>query len=193
MLQTGVAYATTADGKAILDEIDIVQDWGSGMANDSKVPSVIAYSLGKERNWGSNLSSQAVAMVHTKLQLDVSEPTAELDLILQALDGMHNLNFEYIKSASGTRKYTNKAPEQIIEDYLTEVFEYVLKAVESWTEGYRRVTPVDIVATIPAVCSPYHTSGKLLSNVTSRGPTVPKTPYFELSIELDSIRTISHC
>lgn len=158
MLQTGVAYATTADGKAILDEIDIVQDWGSGMANDSKVPSVIAYSLGKERNWGSSLSPQAVAMVHTKLQLDVSEPTAELDLILQALDGMHNLDFGYIKSTSGTPIYTNKAPEEIVEDYLTKVLEYVLKAVEGWTEGYRRVTPVDIVATIPAVCSPYHAS-----------------------------------
>jgi hypothetical protein len=93
-------------------------------------------------------------MVYTKLQLNVSETTAELDLILQALDGMHDLSFEYIKSASGTRKYMNKAPEQIVEDYLAEVLEYVLKAVDSWTASYRRVILVDIVATIPPVCLP---------------------------------------
>jgi hypothetical protein len=58
------------------------------MGNMMKVPSVISYSLKtdkNERQWGSDLSRNAIAMVHTKLQLDVDHTSSELDLILQAL------------------------------------------------------------------------------------------------------------
>lgn len=91
-------------------------------------------------------------MVHTKLQLDVDDPSAELDLILQALDGMHDLDFQYIIDG-GAEKYTRKGPEEIVKDYLTKVFDYLLKAVTPFTEGFRKTIPVDIVATIPAVRS----------------------------------------
>lgn len=151
---TGVAIATPTGNRAYLEEIDVVEDWGPGMGNSKKIPSVISYSLKTQRNeqqWGADLSPQAIAMVHTKLQLDVVEAAAELDLVLQSLDGMYNLDFGYIKSREGKPKYTCKGPEEIVEDYLTHVFTYLLQAVSAFTTELRREIPVDIVATIPAV------------------------------------------
>jgi len=126
------------------------------MGNHMKIPSVISYSLrsqANEQQWGTNLSPQAIAMVHTKLQLDVDDTSAELDLILQELDGMHDLNFQYIVNG-GADKYPRKGPEDIVKDYLTKVFDYLLKAVAPFSEALRKAIPVDIVATIPAVRLP---------------------------------------
>ena len=94
-------------------------------------------------------------MVHTKLQLDVDNTSTELDLILQALDGMHNLDFQYIIDSGSLPKYPRQGPEEIVEDYLTEVFKAFRKSkvMAKLTEAYLKETPVDIVATIPAVCS----------------------------------------
>ncbi|KAF8851719.1 hypothetical protein BDZ45DRAFT_730704 [Acephala macrosclerotiorum] len=150
---TGVAYATPAGKKASLTEIDVVQDWGDRMRNQDKVPSVISYS-GKveksEQQWGSDLSKGAIAMVHTKLQLDVDDTSTELDQILESLEGMQDLNFQYIKKTEGTPRYTRRGPEEIVADYLERVFEYLVGAVSHFTEEWRTQAPVDIVATIPA-------------------------------------------
>ena len=128
------------------------------MGNHQKIPSVISYSLktaNREQQWGTDLSPQAIAMVHTKLQLDVDDVSAELDLILQALDGMHNLDFRYIRDAGSAPKYPRKGPEEIVEDYLTRVFDYLLQAVGSFTQELRDRIPVDIVVTVPAVCNDF--------------------------------------
>ncbi|KAH0538333.1 hypothetical protein FGG08_005068 [Glutinoglossum americanum] len=150
---TGVAIATPAGNKVYLNKIDIIRDWGPQMGNHDKIPSVISYSRAsdaQEQQWGASLSPEAVAMVHTKLELDVHDTSEELDLISQALDGMYNLHFQYVKAAGGLPEYTWKGPEEIVEDYLTKVFDYLLEAVESFTEELRARIPVDIVVTIPA-------------------------------------------
>jgi hypothetical protein len=124
------------------------------MGNHPKIPSVISYSKkssNREQQWGTDLSSGAVAMVHTKLQLDVDDTSSELDLVLQALDGMHNLNFQYITGSESAPRYTWKSPEEIVEDYFVKVFDYLLGNLEYLTEELRQRIPVDIVATIPAV------------------------------------------
>jgi hypothetical protein len=108
-------------------------------------------SQANEEQWATDLSPKAIAMVHTKLQLDVDGTSAEQDLILQA----HNLNFQYIIDHGGD-KFPRKAPEEIVRDYLTKVFDYLLKAVEPFTEALRKTIPVDIVATVPAVGIPKH-------------------------------------
>jgi hypothetical protein len=126
------------------------------MGNHEKIPSIISYSLrspANEQQWGTNLSPQAIAMVHTKLQLDVDDTSAELDLILQMLDGVHDLNMQYIIDG-GADKYPRKAPEVIVKDYLTKVFDYLLKAVAPFSAELRKAIPVDIVATVPAVSLP---------------------------------------
>src|SRR4051812_8621560 len=64
--QTGVAIATPDRNRANLSEIDVIKDWGPGMGNLDKVPSVISYSPSsgaQERQWGASLSPEAVAMV----------------------------------------------------------------------------------------------------------------------------------
>jgi hypothetical protein len=91
-------------------------------------------------------------MVHTKLQLEVSSPSDELDFILQALEGMHNLDFDHIRNARPLPAYTWKGPEAIVEDYFTEMLESLLKVEQSFRAELRRQVPVDIVVTIPAVC-----------------------------------------
>jgi hypothetical protein len=127
------------------------------MDNHEKVPSVISYSTKTDKNeqqWGSDLSKHAIAMVHTKLQLDVDKTSNELDLILQQLEGMHNLNFKYVQDTEGESRYTTKGPEKIVEDYLKLVFEFLMRTVEKFTKEFLRSTPVDIVATVPAVSLP---------------------------------------
>jgi hypothetical protein len=125
------------------------------MGNLNKVPSVISYSMieNDEQQWGADLSRHAIAMVHTKLQLDVDSTSNELDLVLQALEGMHNLHFQYIENTEGIPRYTVKAPEQIVEDYLERVFEYLMNSVQGLTTALIRRTPVDLVVTVPAVSS----------------------------------------
>ena len=88
-----------------MDDVEIVGYWGSRMGNQDKVPSVISYSAcseAQEEQWGSDLSPDAIAMVNTKLELEVQDDKSdELELILQALDGMHDLNFQFVKDSRG--------------------------------------------------------------------------------------------
>jgi hypothetical protein len=111
----------------------VITDWGSGMLNADKVPSVISYSRpseAMEQQWGSNLSENAVSMVHTKLELGVQDVLGELDMTLQVLDGMKNL-------------------------YLTKIFkrfyEAVEDSVEDFTAAFKRNTATDLVVTVPTV------------------------------------------
>jgi len=143
-----------------LNDIDAINISGDEMSNDEKIPSVISYSPASdklERQWGSSLSSKAVAMVHTKLALDIRDNSGELDLILEALDGMHDLKFQHITDCRGFPPYPWKRPEEIVEDYLAKVFDAFLEAMtrrfdEGFPQELRDRLPVDIVVTIPAVC-----------------------------------------
>jgi hypothetical protein len=125
------------------------------MGNSDKIPSVISYSpptKAKELQWGSSLSPDALAMINTKLELDSSERSEELDLLLQALDGMKNLNFEYIKASRGLPEYTFKSPEDIVADYLCKVFDHFYKeTLKPLSEEYLNRINVDIVITVPVV------------------------------------------
>lgn len=91
---TGVAYANLSEDGAAAEVINIA-DWGLGMNNASKVPTVISYSAPNELDtWGSSLSNDAIAMCNSKLQLDVQESKLdELDATLAVLEGMKNLDF----------------------------------------------------------------------------------------------------
>jgi len=150
----GVAYATPSTGELPLDEIDLVEDWGLSMGNLKKVPSVISFSQptdAMEQQWGSDLSEKAVAMIHTKLQLDVQDVAGELDLMVHALEGMKNLNFEHLKEDGVLPAYTGKSAEQIVTEYLSRVFGHLSDAIENFSEEFKAQFPVDIVITVPTV------------------------------------------
>src|SRR2546423_15537554 len=125
----GVAFATPSTVNANFDEISIVNDWGPGMGNHDKIPSVISYSPAGpagEAQWGASLSPDAVAMVNTKLELDVQDNNSdELDLILTLLDGIQDLDFGNIAASHARPEYSWKAPEDILADYLTQIFRYL--------------------------------------------------------------------
>lgn len=133
--------------------VQVMMNWGPGMTNDVKIPSVISYSppIRDQRQFGADLSSDAVAMVNTKLELDVQGTRSEeLDLIIQVLDGMKGLSFEHIKQSKSMPEYTWKTPEDVVTDYLTKAFEAFWEATEYMTE-MRSIAPIDIVITIPVV------------------------------------------
>jgi hypothetical protein len=96
-------------------DIRIIKDWGVSGAHD-KIPSVISYSettTADEQQWGLDLSPNALAMVNTKMELDVQDRKLdELDLILQVLDGVNDLNFDDTIANKGFPEYTWKAPEE---------------------------------------------------------------------------------
>jgi hypothetical protein len=126
------------------------------MTNDIKIPSVISYSArtsDNELQFGADLSPDAVAMVHTKMELDVQETRLdELDLIIQVLDGMKDLNFGHIMASKGMPEYTWKTPEEVVTDYLKKVFAPVWDAT-SYLGPIRESVAVDIVITVPVVSS----------------------------------------
>ncbi|KAF2115771.1 hypothetical protein BDV96DRAFT_574453 [Lophiotrema nucula] len=152
---TGVGYATPQGNECPLDEVGVNKIWGDQMNNTDKVASVISYSepsQNREQQWGTSLAPSSVAMVHTKLELDTHDVFEELDLTIQALDGMRNLNFQHIKTSKGQRglpSYTQKSPEEIVSDYLTKVFEHAGKAIDEFAGRLRGEIATDIVVTIP--------------------------------------------
>jgi len=155
MIAKGVAFATPKLDDANLDGISIVDDWGPKMGNSDKIPSVYSYSPASpagEQQWGASLSPGAIAMVNTKLELDVQDNKLdELELILQLLHGTKNLGFEHVKASKGYPAYTWKTPENIVTDYLTKVFQYLNKALSNFGSTLRGQIPVDIVITVPVV------------------------------------------
>jgi hypothetical protein len=151
---TGVAYATPGGSRLPLHEITPVTDWGPQMGNHDKIPSVYSYSPSGdkgEQQWGLSLSENAIAMVNTKLELDLRGVSDELDIILHALEGMNNLDFQSIEDTGGLPDFPWQGPAEIVADYLEKVFEYLLQAVEPFSDAFRAQTQVDIVVTVPPV------------------------------------------
>lgn len=141
---------------ANLEDIWCVDSWGDGMENMQRIPSLISYTLptSGELQWGSDLSSNAVVMAHTKLELDVQDSKAdELDRILHHLDGMHDLSFDHVQRLNGKPDYSPKKPDNIIEDYLKRVFTRVIMYLEDQGIGRQEQIEwlVDIVFTVPMV------------------------------------------
>lgn len=149
---TGVAYATPNSNKLPLEEISLIQDWGLNMDNHDKIPSVYSYSLpteAMEQNWGSDLSEDAVAMIHTKLELDTVTVAGELELLIQALDGMKSLSFQDLRRAGVLPAFPDEPAEQIVTRYLYRVFLHLSAVIRNFSEELRKRVPVDIVITVP--------------------------------------------
>jgi hypothetical protein len=157
----GVGYATPASNVASLEDMEIVTYWGPQMGNSDKVPSVISYSATSQdangvnhQQWGDSLSTDAVAMINTKLELDIGTVSEELDIVSSMLKGMKDLDFEYIKNAAGLPEFPWKSPEDIVTDYLEKVFDYLIQTVDEFSPEVRGRFPVDIVVTYPTVKLP---------------------------------------
>ena len=73
---SGFALAKTESDHAELNQIEVLQNWGSSGVenNNQKVRTMISYvqSSSGETEWGSNVSDHATAMVNTKLELEPS-------------------------------------------------------------------------------------------------------------------------
>lgn len=176
-----MSYATPEDDKCELDDIKHITYWGERMPNQDKVPSRISYSPrtgANEANWGSDMSPDAVTMIHTKLELDVRSPSDELASIIRALDGTQNLSFSYIKKHKGTEPaYSSQTAEEIVTDYLTHVFEYLIAEVNEFSETLRQRIATDIIFTVPTVFS-VHLSSLTVAKDVRVGLEWPKIQLF---------------
>ena len=126
------------------------------MRNRYEVPSTISYSTPSEdmeEQWGSDLSPDAVAMIHTKMELDVGDVSTELDFILQTLYGTKDLRSPHFTGTSGLPDYTDRSSEQIVMDYLKKIVEKVLENLLEFRASKELLDgiPTDIVITVPAV------------------------------------------
>lgn len=104
-----------------------------------------------EQNWGSDLSEDAVAMIHTKLELDTVTVAGELELLIQALDGMKSLSFQDLRRAGFLPAFPDEPAEQIVTRYLYRVFLHLSAVIRNFSEELRKRVPVDIVITVPTV------------------------------------------
>ena len=141
-------------GKEDITEF-ISTNWPKG--NSDKVPSEISYSPAdnRESQWGYDMSSGALKLVWTKLELDQQERPDELRMILKALRGMKNLDKRYIEESNGLPSYPSKDSVDIVAEYLSKVREYVIdhppaKFKEAYS-AYVSTLPIDLVVTVPAV------------------------------------------
>lgn len=168
----GAAWATTTSRSARLQDVIVVTQWDAdpddndlpqrqvhSVQSGGKVPSVISYAISGDgrANWGYDITPGSLKIMYTKLELEPQTKPEELDLIIEALDGMKNLNFqEWTSTMNSTEAYTSRTPEQIVLDYLQRMFRPVIAYLlgpNSLTPEYLRTVPVDIVMTVPAVSS----------------------------------------
>jgi hypothetical protein len=161
---TGAAFARVSHNRvaSLDDDIALITNWGTGMGNARKIPSVVSYTdpgSSGARQFGSHLSEDAVVMVNTKLELDVQGKLDELETLLHALQGMGNLSFHNVRHCGGHPSYTGKTPETIITFYLTKVFHAFSKYLDilygtEATKKLRNDMVTTLVITVPAVNNP---------------------------------------
>ncbi|KAF8867412.1 hypothetical protein BDZ45DRAFT_13223 [Acephala macrosclerotiorum] len=170
---TAVAFAFPRRmNNASFDDISVVEDWGPQMKLSSKIPSAISYSPAispLDQQWGASLSEDALVITNTKLELENSgSKEGLLGSISRLLEGTSNLAFEYIKTSKGIDNYPWKSPEEIVTDYLTHVFQYLMASFEFLNPRLLSKISTDIVISVPAQWT-YHGHNSLFRAVTNSG------------------------
>jgi hypothetical protein len=191
-LVIGVAYQEVTGTDNNISEI-VISNWPKKI--EDKVPSEISYSPapGGERQWGYDFGSRARKLVWTKLELGQQRRPEELQMILDALNGMENLNFDTIRRSGGLPAYPAKDPVDIVADYLTYVREHLMEnLVQDYSAHYISTVPVDIVFTVPAVSGKHSLVLDSVSFWLSRcGQILPKIVPSVLSAKPGSTKVIS--
>lgn len=152
ILEIGVGFQVVS--QAAEGEFNLVRDWPGGAITD-KVPSEYSYSPAPEgtSQWGGHFSSGSTKLVWTKLQLDEQKRTEELSMILDALIGTNNLDFEIIRQSRGLPSYPAKDPVEVVADYLEKVRQVLwANLLQTFGPVVLQTIPVDLVFTVPAVC-----------------------------------------
>lgn len=195
--RTGVAFASVearATNYPHSNKIEVVRNWGRAMGNMDKVPSVISYSSPGEPEWGSNISGDALTLINQKLELELQEKRVdELGLTLRVLNGTRGLSFDHIRDAGPNPDFPCSTPEQIVADYLRQVFQCTRDAIKVKELG-RTSTPVDLVITMPVVSTALVYLWPLLMLQDRPGRIKHGMPYFEQPQQPDSIlQAFHHC
>ena len=95
--------------------------------------------------------------MNTKLELELQNTKFdELELTFNVLQHTDSLVFKFgdSKNNDANGSYTSKSPKEIVTDYLTKICECARKFIDE-EQIKRTKTPVDVVITVPVVCSRY--------------------------------------
>lgn len=164
------------------------------MNSQEKIPSVLSYSPAPngERQFGADISENAVTMMNFKLELEVQDRRLdELELTLQVLEGTNNLSFKHVKKTGGDPEYSYKPPSDIVTDYLTKVCERAWEVIGPVYRYSNKKPPVDIVVTVPVVRSiPYIASEDFVDFLDRNGPIKPQMRPSERSKRLASTKRL---
>jgi hypothetical protein len=162
----GVAFSDSSCTS--VRDIQLITDWPGARRNvlDEKVPSQVAYGdftkVHKHYNWGTwgnQIPPGVPRQSWTKLRLDESNRSRQLELILALLTD----NLEGFKMRDGGEEdedgespplYPSKEPVDVVTDFLTGVKDYAYEAIQTnLTKALFNSLPIEIVITVPAVWS----------------------------------------
>jgi len=120
----------------------VIQVWPGG--TNSKVPSTIRYKEDGTRNWGFEASTDDPATLQwfKLLLVDDKDMAAEIQ------------SCSYIKEAKVALRKAGKEPQDVVRDYLSEVWDYTMKSMHKHlrTEVIDSL-PFRVVVTAPATWS----------------------------------------
>jgi molecular chaperone DnaK (HSP70) len=142
--------------------IQLITSW-PGMSNktNEKVPSRICYGPNGQVLWGNMIKPNEKGEVHALMKLrldDRFKKSKQLQLLIALLSsGVDNLSLDNIGSDDDSDQdsgSSNKAPVDIVADYLTEVRKWVWQELDrQHGEGLFASLDKELVVTVPAVWS----------------------------------------
>ncbi|KAF5704859.1 Hsp70 family heat shock protein [Fusarium globosum] len=153
-LIVGVDYGTTHSGVSYvwstavgIESVHLIDEWGTtertvGRAGYYKqVPSRIAYE--PELSWGYDIGPEAKTYCWTKLLLDRFATHSEYDD--SSLKSIHGPGLLLVP--------TGKTPEDVVTDFLTQLYSYVMSRLKDKLGPVVKLTPIEFWFTLPALWS----------------------------------------
>ncbi|TPX16453.1 uncharacterized protein E0L32_003747 [Thyridium curvatum] len=148
-LIVGVDYGTTFSGvsyvfsdKTRVEDVEILDQWGSTNSHQKQVPSRIAYE--PSVTWGYGVEPGQIAYCWTKLLLDKDAPPTEHDDRLLRTD--LGPGFKAL--------YKKKSAQRVVQDYLELLYQHIMSELTRKLSGpILNLTPIHFWFTYPALWS----------------------------------------
>ncbi|GME37476.1 hsp70 family protein [Neofusicoccum parvum] len=143
---SGISYVTSNESS--IDKVEVINQWPGISDTVSKVPTRIAYAAENKNinidKWGFAVTSSMESYLWTKLLLDRTATTTELDdPALKDLFGKGMMKLPHDKTA-----------KQVCTDYLNGLYNYLVSTLcKRFGSEIYAVTPVECWITIPAIWS----------------------------------------
>lgn len=156
LISPGVAWTLT-NGRDTpkLDDVKTVMVWPSGVT-EAKVPSTYTYSSTPGPRWGHKISSKALVIRWTKLELEPPSLEKALENLKQTVSEAKQLSFQTGPNVRHRQvpHHLYHSSEDIVTAYLTEIIAVTRRDIQANKDSGSFTfsdTPIDLVITHPAV------------------------------------------